>query len=183
MCSLKKYALIGVAALTAFTISCTDKDDDEPDGPKAPDGYTKSKDVTLGGKSNATKGSFLDADGSITVYLSADAPKNDIDLIFDGANVFVVSYYDLNSDALGASKLAGGKTAMLWKYTSSKETPQDIVDFLGEKVTAEDDGQANSAPKAGDKYVLFSTEEQAVYVKVKSVSADALEAWVGNFDF
>jgi len=190
MCSLKKYALIGVAALTAFTISCSDKDDDDEGGNGKiviPDGYAHDKTVTLGGKSS-TEGSFLDADGSISVYKigSVGAQKDNIDLVYDGKNLFVVSYYDTptGASALGNDKLTPvGATALIWKYTGD-EKPESVVDFIKDRYEAGevDGGATNYAPSAGSKYAVFTTEGVFALVKVGSATEDALKAWVGNFD-
>jgi len=189
MCSLKKYALIGVAALTAFTISCTDKDDEEGgDDNKVivPDGYDNQKPITLGGKSSS-EGSFLDADGSITVYKIGNAPKGQIDLVFDGKNLFTVAYYDTpnGASALGNAQLSGAEdVALLWKYTSSDEKPETVVKFIEDRYDAGEvtGGAANYAPKNGDKFAVFTTDGFFALVKVGTASEDALTGWVGNFD-
>jgi len=190
MFTFKKFAAIGVAAFTALAISsCSDPDDDEVVDENGnvlsiPDGYAASKVVTLGGTSNTTDGSFLDADGSINVYNTNGATKDKIDLVFDGANLFVVSYYDTQAgtSALGSSKLKGGETAFIWQYTASDETPTAIVDFISAKVDAEDYGSPNFAPSANKKYAVFTTDAIFAIVKVDEFSSSKLVASVGNFD-
>jgi len=183
MFTFKKFAVVSVAALTAFTISCSD---DKDDGDKLiiPSGYDNSKVVTLGGSSNKTDGSFLDADGSITVYLSGTAPKDKIDLVFDGKNLFVVSYYDTpaGASALGNDKLAGGESAFIWSYTAADESPTAIVDFISDRDDAEDYGSPNFAPSEGKKYAVFTTGGIFAIAKVNSVSESAIVLSVGNFD-
>jgi len=191
MFTFKKFAAIGVAAFTALTISsCSDTDDDEDavDGNgntlSIPGGYAHSKVVTLGGTSNSTDGSFLDADGSIEVYKQSAATKDEIDLVFDGTNLFAVSYYDTQAgaSALGSSKLKGGETAIIWQYTASDEAPQAIVDFISAKYDAGDEGSPNFAPTAGKKYAVFTTDGIFALVKVDEISTSKLVASVGNFD-
>jgi len=187
MFTFKKVALVGIAALTAFSISCSD-DDKGDSTPKLiiPEGYDASKVVTLGGTSSK-EGSFLDADGVISVSTLDEATINKIDLVFDGTNLFTVSFYDTDAgaSALGSAKLKGADdVALLWEY-SGEEDPQSIVDFIYTKVDANGNttgDKANVSPVAGKAYAVFTTDGYFAIVKINSVSAKALVASVGNFD-
>jgi len=195
MFTFKKFALVGItAALTAFSISCSDDDKkggDPEDNQKLiiPEGYANSKVVTLGGASSS-KGSFLDADDTISVYTltAVGAQKGEIDLIYDGTNLFTVSGYDADASlTLGKDKLQGAEdVALLWEYTGSiatDEKPETVVSFLYAKaVVASDYGLASVQPKEGKTYVVFTTAGDAAIVKINSVGTD-LVASVGNFPF
>jgi len=187
MFTMKKLAILAVSGfIAASMLACTEEEGSEDDGGNKlsiPDGYAHSKVVTLGGKGNSTDGSFLDADGSITVSLSGSAEKDKIDLVFDGTNLFSVSYYDTpaGESALGSSKLKGGEPALIWSYTGD-ESPTKVVEFISDRYDADDIGSPNFVPSAGKKYAVFTTDGIFALVKVDAVSADALVASVGNFD-
>jgi hypothetical protein len=112
---MKKFAVLAVAGFMASSmLACSDEPEDEGDSsssgeqPSAGSNWTLSdltgsqwtlkKTVTLGSVNHATLGSFLDIDGTIdasgngssTVYTvsGVSSHKNDIDLIYDGTNLF-----------------------------------------------------------------------------------------------
>jgi len=167
MFSIKKYALIGVAALTAFTISCT-----EEEGSTNTDWVVKQDQKVLGGVSNSDFGSSLDIDADKVYKLSevTAAIANEIDIIFDGTNIWTP-----NSIKAGGSDIASLKskyasstsTAFIFNVKSSTTTADDLIDAW--------DDVADDAPDAvisnvstGKKFgVLTSTGNYLALVTVK----------------
>ena len=172
MCSLKKYALIGVAALTAFTISCSDKDEDDKDeGGKF---VVKAGEAALGGIGSSDYGSSLDIDASNKVYTLDQVTAsvaNDIDVIFDGTNIYTPhSIKTAGGNDIKSIKdkyTNSSSDAFIFKVSSSTTTDDDLLEVFGDLPDSEPDAVI-SGISTGKKFgVLTSEGDKLVLVTVK----------------
>jgi len=85
MFTFKKYALVGVAALAALSMSCSDDTDDEISYE-----FDRESVPTLGSPSNPDIGSSANLDANpVGIHKIGELPnvKNEIDLVYDGGNL------------------------------------------------------------------------------------------------
>jgi hypothetical protein len=184
MFSIKKYALIGVAALTAFTISCSDdeKGEDGPDPWKPGAGEN-----VLGGVNSSDYGSSLDIDKN-TVYKigQLSGVKNDIDIVFDGTNVWTPNSIT-KSTGIASLKdaLAGSSSdAVIFNVPSTASTTEDLRQAFED--SPDEDIVINNTSKGkkfgvltseGDLLALVTikdknTETGSIYIELLTLKAD-----------
>jgi len=170
MCSLKKYALIGVAALTAFTISCSDDEGGDGDDKKF---EVKKGEAALGGIGSTDYGSSLDIDADNKVYMLSEVTAsvaNDIDVIFDGTNIWTPhSIKSAGSDiaAIKNKYTSSTSDAFIFKVSSSTTTEDDLREVFTDLPDDEPDAVISSV-STGKKFgVLTSDGDKLVLVTVK----------------
>jgi len=175
MFTFKKYALVGVAALTAFTISCSNKGDDTPD-PDQEWSYDKTDSVTLYGSGSNAGGSSLDIDGtSFRVYTATElnatpALKSNIDLVFDGQNIYTPAGIASASPAVPTltALFAGvGAEVALFAVPSTASSANDLVAAVEDDDTEWYDDVVVAAN--GKKFGVVTSEGNLALVQVTSV--------------
>jgi len=175
MFTFKKYALVGVVALAALSMSCSDdKDDPAPEPPKYNVG---AGEAALGGVSNSAYGSSLDIDAN-HVYMIADLSAsvvNEIDLIFDGTNIWTPNTIKTSTDSKAAtlkSKYTGSNsTATIFSVPATAATDADLIAAF----IASPDGVdlVISDTSVGKKFGILtnSTDQRIALVEVKQKDA------------
>jgi len=156
MFTFKKYALVGVAALTALTMSCS-----EDEGGTY--SYDQEGSVNLGGAAS-TEGSSLDIDATpFKVYKQAELVGSvpaTIDLIFNGSTVFT----PMTTTYL-ASVLANANAALVFDVPASTETADELVDAAFDEATVYYETSGKNV-SAGTKFGVLTSEENLALVKV-----------------
>ncbi len=182
-----KIALLGVAGLTAFSISCSEDSEDETP-PVEPDQTVVVPFAgTLGGQSNSDVGSFLDIEAN-KVYFSDSAKiyQNNIDLIFDGTNLKTPTGCAGGSGFCKTQMTGSTSPALLWDVTSCKtssslesKTIQEVYAWWAAGVGCsglEGTGLNTLEATVGGFYILGPTSEvnNFAIAKVTAVSASAI---------
>ncbi|MCL1955847.1 MAG: hypothetical protein FWF63_00865 [Fibromonadales bacterium] len=189
-----KFFLLAVAF---FFISCNDIARDNPCDPdginfnysgcpyvQPSEGWDITGTVVLGGFSNASIGSFLDLDRvPFKVYMvgGISAAIDEIDIVFDGIRLFVVSYYDTpeGTGILGYDRLEGGKTALIWEYNGDK-SPKKIAEFISSRIDANDYGYSNVILNAGKEYAVLTTEGWGALIVVNDFTNYSVTLSIGK---
>jgi len=191
MFTMKKFAMLAVAGFLASSMfACTEEGEDSEDPDVTPPsgsvwtvsdisgkGWTLKTSVTLGSASHATLGSFLDVDGDITsggsgapiVYLSAAAKdnKDDIDLIYDGTNLWTPAGCAKSCESSVLKNAVSGSASEAALYKVSNVSPSSDA-----KVIA---AAANAAAASSSNIVNnVAVKAKGVYYLKTSVNADAL---------
>jgi len=168
MFTFKKFAAIGVAAFTALTISsCSDTEDDEEEGSSKPSFNVGAGEVVLGGI-NSTDGSSLDIDANDKVYKLSEVTSsiaNEIDVIFDGTNVWTPNSVKSSSvSSLKSKYTSSTSTALIFNVPASAETDDDLIDAFQ---NAPDEDAVVVASKDKKFGVLSSTGSILALVTIK----------------
>jgi len=170
MLTIKKIALVGVAAFAAFSISCSDdKKDDE-----VPFGFSWSKEVSIGGKDNTTLGSSLDIDDNARVYKASEvaAVKDKIDIVFDGQNVYTPAKIATASIASLSDKFVGvADEVVLFEVPVATETAEELAEAFTKDDASYYDGALAAAN--GKKFGVLTTEGNLALVVVNSQDGTA----------
>jgi len=197
MFTMKKFAMLAVAGLLATSmLACTEDTDEEGDdssssgGTSSPSssvwtvsdisgsGWTKKTSITLGSAAHATLGSFLDVDGTITDKGAGDvvrykvgeagAHKDDIDLIYDGTNLWTPAGCDQSASCPSVLKTPITGTA--------SEAAIYKVSGISPSSSAKSIAAAANAAAANPSNVVNNVvvEPNGVYYLKTSDRADAL---------
>jgi len=167
MFSIKKYAIVGVAALTAFTISCSDEEKSESKYV-----YDKTGSVTLYGAGSNAGGSSLDIDGSsfkvctVTQLNNGTCAKSDIDVVFDGQNAYTPSAIG-NADVPTLSALYSGVDTEVIFFEVKGESAEDLVDAVNDSKT---DFFDKTPLSDGKKFGVITTDVNLALVKVTTLA-------------
>lgn len=176
MFTFKKFAAVGVAAFVALSMSsCSD---DPADDPPPPSFDVGEGEAALGGVNNSEYGSSLDIDANKVYKISAVTASvaNDIDIIFDGTNVYTPNSIKV-STAASVSELKGKytnstSTALIFPVSSSTTTDDGLRDDFAE-YEGEDTIISNTSK--GKKFgVLTSTGDALALVTVKEKEGESI---------
>jgi len=172
MFTFKKFAIVGIAALTTLFISCSDDNKDDEDAP--PSWTPGTGEAILGGVSNSAYGSSLDIDAD-RVYmvseLSGTVP-NLIDIIFDGTNIWTPNSIKSSTETTLKNKYtASTSTAQIFNVGASVTTAEQLVDAFLE---SSDEDIIISSVSVGKKFGVLTSEGDVlalVTVKEKNDAA------------
>jgi len=178
MFTFKKYALIGVSALAALAISCSDDDGEEE--LKDLGDFDAGKIIPLYGASSNEGGSSAELDGSIEVYKLSEIPNvNEIDFVFDGTNAWTpVEIGKASVASLSAKYADASNSVVFFEVGSSVETANDLADAYtaegpnGEDIVVYFDKKVLSN---GTKFGVLTSDGNLALVKVNSLEAQVLK--------